>query len=229
MKITRIFFIILPITIVWLLTPLFLLVYAFDVLSQTFQIDITQNILNIGVVILFVTTFLATISLYITGYVIDKNPQFLNALITGSLFMSGISLFLVVLSVNFFILLIIGLPSLGIFLGVLATGAGALYAGYADVRHRGLTYACALFLSATLSLIILPVAELFDWNFEIPLIIISCFTIVAALLFYFISRPIAPWVNDEFPTPIKRILNRRSVKTYLVSRFFIYLMLGIAF
>ncbi|MFX1508405.1 MAG: MFS transporter, partial [Promethearchaeota archaeon] len=66
-------------------------------------------------------------------------------------------------------------------------------------------------------------------NFEIPLILIGFFTIGAALFFYFISRPVAPWVNDEFPTPINHILNRRSVKTYLVSRFFIYLMLGIAF
>ncbi|MFX1508005.1 MAG: hypothetical protein ACFFDC_18105, partial [Promethearchaeota archaeon] len=225
MKITKIFFIILPITIVWLLTPLFLLVYAFDVLNETFQMDITQNIFNLGVGILFITTFLATISLFITGHVIDKNPQFLNALITGSLFMCGISLFLVVIGVDFFFLLLIGLPSLGIFLGILATGAGALYAGHADVHHRGLTYACALFLSATLSLIILPVAELLNWNFEIPLILIGFFTIGAALFFYFISRSVAPWVNDEFPTPIKHILNRRSVKTYLVSRFFIYLML----
>jgi MFS family permease len=229
MKITKIFLIILPITVLWILTPLFLLVYAFDVLSETFQIDITQNIFNLGVVILFITTFLATVSLYVTGHVIDQNPQFLKHLITVSLFMSGLSLLFVILGVDFFILLLIALPSLGIFLGMVATGAGALYAGYADIHNRGLIYAFALFLSATISLIILPVAELLNWNFKIPLILIGCLTILIALIFYFFSRPMAPWVNDEFPTPIKHIINRRAVKTYLVSRFFIYLMLGIAF
>lgn len=229
MKIAKIFFIILPITIVWLLTPLFLLVYAFDLLNETFQMDITQNIFNLGVFILFVTTFLATVSLYVTGHVIDKNPQLLKPLITGSLLMSGISLFLIVLGVDFIIFLLIGLPTFGVFLGILATGAGALYAGYTDVHHRGRIYACALFLSAILSLIIILFAEILNWDLQIPLFLIGCFAILSALIFYFLSQPVSPWVNDKFPTPIKQILNRRSVKTYLVSRFFIYLMLGIAF
>lgn len=229
MKITKVFLIILPITIVWLLTPLFLLVYAFDLLSETFQMDITQNIFNLGVFILFVTTFLATVSLYITGYVIDKNPQLIRLLITGSLLMSGISLFLVVLGVDFVIFLLIGLPSLGVFLGILSTGAGALYAGYTDIRQRGRIYAGALFISAILALIIILFAELLNWDFQIPLFLIGCITILAVLIFYFISQSMAPWENDEFPTPIRHILNRRSVKAYLLSRFFIYLMLGIAF
>ncbi|UCG00876.1 MAG: MFS transporter [Candidatus Heimdallarchaeota archaeon] len=229
MKITRIFFIILPITVVWLLTPLFLLVYAFDLLSETFQMDITKDIFNLGVVILFVTTFLATVSLFLTGHVIDKNPQLLKPLITGSLLMTGVSLFLIVLGVDFVIFILFGLPMLGIFLGILATGAGALYAGHADLQHRGKIYASALFLSAILSLSIIPIAELLNWDFKPPLVIIGCFTILSALIFYYISQSVSPWVNDEFPTPIQQILNRRSVKIYLVSRFFIYLMLGIAF
>ncbi|MFX0122829.1 MAG: MFS transporter [Candidatus Hodarchaeota archaeon] len=229
MKIKKIFFIILPITIVWLLTPLFLLVYAFDLLNETFQTDITQNMFNLGVFILFVTTFLATVSLFITGYVIDKNPQLLKPLITGSLLMSGISLLLIVQGVDFIIFLLIGFPSLGVFLGVLATGAGALYAGYTDIHYRGRIYASALFLSAILSLIIIPFTELLNWDFQIPLFLIGIFTIFASLIFYLISQPVSPWVNDEFPTPIRHIVNRRAVRTYLVSRFFIYLMLGIAF
>ena len=229
MKITETFLIILPVAIVWLLTPLFILVYAFDVLSVTFQIDITQSIFNLGILILVLTTFLASISLYITGHLIDKNPQLLKPLITGSLLASGIFLFLVVVGVDFVIFLLIGLPFLGISLGILATGAGALYGGYTDVHHRGRVYAGAIFLSAMVSLFILVFSEVLNWDFEIPLLLIGCIAILLALIFYFLSQPISPWVNDEFPTPIGQILGRRSVRTYLVSRFFIYLMLGVAF
>ncbi|MFX1517387.1 MAG: MFS transporter, partial [Promethearchaeota archaeon] len=229
MKITEIFLIILPVAIVWLLTPLFLLIYAFDMLSATFQIDITQNILNPGVLILVLTTFLASLSLYITGYFVDRNPQLVKPLITGSLVATGISLFLVIVGVNFVIFVLIGFPSLGISLGILATVAGAFYAGYTDVYQRGRVYACAIFLSAMVSLVILAFSSALNWDYEIPLLFIGCITILTALIFYFISLPISPWVNDKFPTPISQILSRRSVKNYLVSRFFIYLMLGVAF
>ncbi|MFX1285529.1 MAG: MFS transporter [Promethearchaeota archaeon] len=225
MKITKIFFIILPTTIVWLVTAPFLLVYAFDLL----EINVEQSISSPGVVILFITTCFATISLYSSGHVIDKNPQILRPLITGSLLMSGICLFLTILGVNFVIFLLIGLPGLGICLGILATGAGALYTAYTDVHHRGRIYAVALFISAMLSLIIIIYVELFQLDTRIPLIIIGLIAILAVPIFYYISRSVSPWVNDVFPTPIRHIINRRSIKAYLLAHFFIYFMLGVAF
>ncbi len=225
MKITKIFFIILPTTIVWLVTAPFLLVYVFDLL----EIDVEQGLSNPGVIILFITTCFATVSLYSSGHVIDKNPQILKPLITGSLLMSGICLLLIILGVDFIVFLLIGLPGLGIFLGILATGAGALFTAYTDVHHRGCVYAGALFISAILSLIIILYVELFQLDIRIPLIFIGLIAIIAAPIFYYISRSIIPWVNDRFPTPIRQIINRRAIKAYLIAHFFIYLMLGVAF
>lgn len=228
MKITKGFFIILPTTIVWLLTALFLLVYAFDLLGDTFQIGI-NSIFNLGVVILFVTTVLATISLYITGYVIDKNPQLTRPLITGSMLMSGITLFLTILGTDFNIFLIVGLPSLGVFLGILATGASSIYTVYTDVHSRGRIYSIALFISTSLSFIIIPIVELLGFDISVPLFFIGSLAIVSAIIFHYVSKTFPMWVNDKFPTPIMQIINRRSVKAYLIAHFFIYLMLGIAF
>ncbi|MHA2245203.1 MAG: MFS transporter [Candidatus Hodarchaeales archaeon] len=224
MKITEFFFIILPTTIVWIVTAPFLLVYAFDLL----QID-TQSLFSPGVVILFITTFFATISLFSTGYVIDKEPHLLKPLITVSLLMSGFSLFLTVLGIDSIVFLLIGLPSLGIFLGILATGSGALYTAYTEIHHRGRIYASALFISAILSLILILYVESFHLDIRIPVIIIGTLAILNAIIFYYISRSVEPWKNDKFPTPIREIINRRPVKAYLIAHFFIYLMLGIAF
>lgn len=209
----------------WLVTAPFLLVYAFDLL----EIDINQSLSSSGVILLFFTAIFATFSLYLSGYIIDKNPQVINTLITGSLIMSGISLFITVLGVDFFIFLILGLISLGFFLGILASGASALYTAHSEVHHRGRIYASALFISAIISLIIILYVELFKLDIRIPLLIISNLAILAAILFYYVSRSSSPWVNDKFPTPIKHIINRRSVKAYLVAHFFFYFMLGIAF
>lgn len=225
MKIKEIFFIILPTIVVWIITAPFLLVYAFDLL----EIDIQQGLSSPGVVILFITTFFATISLYGTGYAIDKNPQLLKPLITGSLLMSGLCLFLTILGVDSKVFLLIGLPGLGVFLGILATGSGALYAAYAEVHHRGRIYAGALFISAILSLILIFCVESFQLNIRIPLIFIGLLAILTAPIFFHIFRSVTPWVNDEFPTTIRDIIDRRPVKAYLIAHFFIYLMLGIAF
>ena len=234
MKLAKNFLIILPTTVVWLLTALFLLVYAFDLFNTIPQMNIEHNLFSSGVLLLFITACLATGSLYGTGFIVDKNPQFLKPLITGSLVMCGICMMLIVIGVDFIIYFLIGLPSLGIFLGILATGAGALYAGHSEVQYRGRVYAVALFVSAIISICIISFVELLKVDFQqvdfrLPLIIIGILAILTAIIFYSISRSVSPWVNDKFPTPIKKIINRRSVKAYLVSHFFIYLMIGIAF
>ena len=152
MKLKKVFTIILPTTVVWLLTALFLLVYSFDLLNANPQTNITRNLFSPGVVILFITACSATISLYSTGFFIDKNPQFLKHLILGSLLMSGFFLFLSILGADFPMFLLIGLPGVGASLGVLATSSGALFSGHSEVQKRGLLYAGALFISVLISI-----------------------------------------------------------------------------
>lgn len=220
---------ILPSSIVWLLTVLFLLVFSFDLLNSNPYLEINQNLLSPGAFLLFITACVATVFLYVTGIIIDKNPNALNSLITGSLLMSGICLYCTILGVNFIVLILVGLPALGVFLGILATASNAQYSGHIDVHYRGRVYAGALFISAIISVCTIIIVELVHMDFQVPLFLIGSLAIGTGILFHFTSRSVVPWVNDKFPTPLNQIVNRRSVKAYLVTHFLVFLMLGIAF
>ncbi|MHA2329010.1 MAG: MFS transporter, partial [Candidatus Hodarchaeales archaeon] len=204
-------------------------IYAFELLNSIPEMQIVHSIFSLGVFILFITACFATISLSGTGFIIDRHPEFVNPLITGSLIMSGLSLFILALGVDFTVLILIGLPTLGFSLGILVTGAGALFSVYSEVQLRGLTYSIALFTSALISIGIILLDILFQLDFRIPLIVISILAIVCGIIFFLSSRSITPWVNDAFPTSTKHIIARSSVKVYLVSHYFVYFMLGIAF
>ncbi len=223
------FTIILPTTVVWLLTALFLLVYSFDLLNANPQTSVTRDLFSPGVFILFITACFATVSLYSTGFFIDRKPQMIKPLIIGSLLLSGFFLFLSILGADFALFLLLGLPGMGVSLGILATSSGALFSGHSEVKKRGQLYAAALFISAIISIGIIIIDELFQLNFHIPLLLISFLAILAMIVFFFISDSVIPWTNDEFPTPLSQIINRSSVRAYLISHFFVYLMLGVAF
>ncbi len=229
MKLKKDFTIILPTTVVWLLTALFLLVYSFDLLNANPQTSVTRDLFSPGVFILFITACFATVSLYSTGFFIDKKPQIIKPLIIGSLLASGFFLLLSILGADFTLLLLLGLPGIGVSLGVLATSSGALFAGHSEVQKRGQFYAGALFISALISIGIISIGELFPSDFQIPLFLISSLAILAMIIFFFTFDSTTSWTNDEFPTPLSQIINRSSVRAYLISHFFVYLMLGIAF
>jgi len=229
MKLVRIIYIILPTSIAWVITALFLLVYAFDILESVFPIE-KDFLFNPGFILLFLTASIATISLYITGYLIDRDPINLNTYTTISLISSGISLLLIVLGVDIEFFLIIGFLSLGISLGILASCSGALYGGFTEVDKRGQIYAVAIILSAFVSLVTILLFGMLQFEPRYHLLFIGCLSIIVGFIFYPISKSVDPWVNDPFPTPLKRIiLERRSVKVYLIAHFFIYLMIGVAF
>jgi MFS family permease len=229
MKLAQKIFIILPTSIVWLITALFLLVYAFEIIDTVFPIDSYALFLNPGIFLLFITACLATLSLYSTGHAIDKNTKILKPLTTISLFFSGICLFMIVISVDFQFFLFIGLPGLGISLGILATASGVIFGGYSDVNNRGRLYAVAIVISALFSILTILLLKYFSQDFRAHLFLIGILSILSAILTHLVSRSIEPWKNDPYPTSIIKIIDRRSVKAYSAAHFFIYLMIGIAF
>ncbi|UCE12756.1 MAG: hypothetical protein JSV04_11245, partial [Candidatus Heimdallarchaeota archaeon] len=229
MKFSKEISLILPTSIVWLLTALFLLVFSFDLLNSNPYLEINQSLFSPGAFLLFITACVATVFLYVTGIIIDKNPHVTNSLITGSLLMSGICLYCTVLGANFIVLILVGLPGLGIFLGILATASNAQYNGHTDVHYRGRIYAGSLFVSAIISVFIIILVELFQMDFQVPLFLIGSLAIGTGIFYHFTSRSVVPWVNDKFPTPLNQIVNRRSVRAFLIAHFLVYLMLGIAF
>ncbi|MFX0182507.1 MAG: hypothetical protein ACFE95_05415 [Candidatus Hodarchaeota archaeon] len=229
MKLAQKIFIILPTSIVWLITALFLLVYAFEIIDTVFPIDPNALFLNPGIFLLFITACLATVSLYSTGYAIDKNTKIIKPLTTISLISSGICLFMIVVGIDFQFFLILGLPGLGISLGILATASGVIFGGYSDVNNRGRLYAIAIIISAIFSIFTILLLKSLNQDFRMHLFLIGILSIFSAILTHIASRSIEPWKNDPYPTSIIKIIDRRSVKAYLAAHFFIYLMIGIAF
>ena len=212
----------IPTTIVWLITAVIVLVYAFDIL------ELFSNI-NQGLFILFITACLATGGLSIAGYIIDRNPKFARHLITGSLVINGLCLYLMVIGVDSVIFIIFSLPVLGFFLGILASVSGALYAVYSDIEKRGRNYALALFLATIFAVIVIPTVDMLNSDLKIPLFLIGSLSLVCGLFYPAYSKMNVAWHNDPFPTPLKDIISRKPVQAYLGAHFFIYLMLGIAF
>ncbi|MHA2307650.1 MAG: MFS transporter [Candidatus Hodarchaeales archaeon] len=200
-----------------------------DLLELFPKITILNEEISEGLIVLFLTACLATGGLVIAGYIIDRKPKFSRYLITGSLVINGFCLYLIVLGIDSIILIVVGLPILGFFLGILASVSGAVYAAYSDIENRGKIYAFALFLATIFAVIIIPSVEILNSDFRTPLFLIGSFSLVCGLFYPFFSKLDRAWHNDPFPTPIRDIINRKPVQAYLLAHFFIYLMLGIAF
>jgi MFS family permease len=205
------------------------LIYAFDLLELFPKITILNEEISEGFIVLFLTACLATGGLVIAGYIIDRKPKFARHLITGSLVINGFCLYLIVLGIDSIIYIVVGLPILGFFLGILASVSGAVYAAYSDIENRGKNYAFALFLATIFAVIIIPTVEILNSDLRTPLFLIGSFSLVCGLFYPFFSKMDKAWHNDPFPTPIRDIINRKPVQAYLLAHFFIYLMLGIAF
>ncbi|MFX0087648.1 MAG: MFS transporter, partial [Candidatus Hodarchaeota archaeon] len=229
MKLTQFLAITFPTTIVWLITAVFLLVYAFDLLKLFPDFTFYNENFSQGLLVLFLTACLATVGLFGSGIIIDRYPKIARQLIMSSLIINGFCLYLIVLGVNSIIFIVLGLPIMGLFLGILASTSGAVYAAYSEVIKRGRVYAYALFMATAFSVFIIPIVEIFDADFRLPLLMIGSFSILCGILYPYISRMVTGWHNDPFPTPFRYIIDRKPVQAYLISHFFIYLMLGIAF
>ncbi|NHJ01453.1 MAG: MFS transporter [Candidatus Heimdallarchaeota archaeon] len=229
MKFLRSLTIMIPISMMWLITAIFLLVYSLDLLETAPILIIGDIPFNPAYFILLITAIVATGALYGTGMIIDKNPEHLKSLIVISLVSIGISLFLVILGTIYFGILLIALPAMGFFLGVGTTATASFFSGFSEAHNRGRLYAGALFMSMFAVITIMLFAEFNFLDFHFPLILTGLLSILVALVFYVFSRSIDPWVNDKFPTKLQKILSRRPTKAYLISHYFIYVMLGFAF
>ena len=219
----------IPTSVVWLITAMFLLVYSLDLLETAPILIIAGVPFNPGYFILLITAIVATGALYGTGTFIDRNPEYLNSIIVISLISIGISLILVIVGTSFFGILVIALPIMGFFLGMGTTSSACFFTGNSNAFNRGRLYAGSLFLSMLSAIIIIVVTEFNSFDFRFPLFLIGIISILMSLVFYVLSRPIKPWINDKFPTKLQRILSRRPTRAYLLSHYFIYVMLGFAF
>ncbi|WP_455464127.1 hypothetical protein, partial [Candidatus Hodarchaeum mangrovi] len=123
----ELFLILLPVTLVWLETSLFIFIYGFELLDSIPLTEMSNPFTSFGTFLLFIITGISTLSIVGSGYFIDKQPTYTIKLIAGSLLLNGLSLICTAFSLSFNHFIIIGLPFLGFSLGILAVAAHSIF------------------------------------------------------------------------------------------------------
>lgn len=225
----ELFLILLPVTLVWLETSLFIFIYGFELLNSIPLTEMSNPFTSFGTFLLFIITGISTLSIVGSGYFIDKQPTYTIKLIAGSLLLNGLSLICTAFSLSFNHFIIIGLPFLGFSLGILAVAAHSIFTVNIKSTDRGFIYSCAVFTSMFIALIFIIIFEILKSNVDVPLFIIGCFSLIASMIIFYYTKTKFLWVNDQFPTSTRKIITRRSVKAYTIAHLLTYIMLGVAF
>jgi len=221
--------ILLPVTLVWLETSLFILIYGFELLNSIPLTEMSNPFTSFGTFLLFITTGISTLSIVGSGYLIDRRPSITIKLIIGSLLFNGLSFICNAFSLSFNPFIIIGLPSLGFSLGVLAVAAHSIFIVNVKIVDRGFMYSCAVFTSMIIAIMFIIVFEILKLSVDIPLIILGFFSLIASLIIFYSFKTEFLWINDQFPTSTRKIITRRSVQAYTIAHLLTYIMLGVAF
>ncbi len=240
MKIKTILLIIIPSTFTWLLASLLLLIYSFDILAYIEGTDYNP-FEGWGILILLVLLLLVILALYFTGSLLDKHPEYLKrGVLLGMLGSSLTAIFFVIsISIDLDLLMIICLICLLFFFAILLTSSGTLFAGLTDMRSRGKIYSISMFSFIILVLISIILGKGLSNNFSAPdpfsiswvviLLGVGVLGLVLTLFFYLLAKDFDhPWIPDSWPTYFSKIIGRRSVQGYLSTHFLLYCMLGIA-
>ncbi|MFX0087278.1 MAG: MFS transporter [Candidatus Hodarchaeota archaeon] len=238
MKLRKILTIIIPSCYSWLLASLLLLIYSFDILNFVESLE-NNPFRGFGVIILGFILITVIFVLYFTGALLDKRPKLIRVVVLMGMLGSSISVILFIVFIQESLFLILSLTSLSIFFGILLTSSGTLFAGLTDMWKRGQTYSYAITIFIVCSLSTILLGGLFSSQYkEDPLLSLSFVSVLPVigvlglgltLLFFILTYNIdIHWTNDAWPTKFTKIINRRSVRAYLISHFFLYFMLGIS-
>ncbi|MFX0050434.1 MAG: MFS transporter, partial [Candidatus Hermodarchaeota archaeon] len=233
--------ILLPNIFSWLLASLLLLIYSFDIIEFV-ESSPKNPFAGWGVLILGIILIIVILVLYFTGVLLDQKPVYLRTLTFLGVLGSSIMVILFVVLIKT-IFVVITLAGLALFFGLLLTSSGTLFAGLTDMWKRGRTYSYIIFIFIFFSMISILLGGVishqaqqsdpqrvnplsYSWMSILPGI--GVFGVFIAIIFLFVTRNMGvPWVPDAWPTKFKKIVERRSVRAYLITHFFIYLMLGI--
>ncbi|MFW9779058.1 MAG: MFS transporter [Candidatus Heimdallarchaeota archaeon] len=229
--------IMIPTIFSWVLASLLLLVYPFDILEYVETLP-TNPLAGLGLFLLGGILILAVAALFLTGDILDKHPEYLRRITTIGLIGCSISVMLLVLLVEYGLFILISLVGLAIFFGITITSAGTLFAGLIPLQKRGSIYSLGIFAFILISLASILLGGLISSRFASGLLTMSWVSILPLLgllgiglsvIFWLFSQGLdKPWINDRWPTHFRKIFGRRSVKAYLLTHVFIYLMLGIS-
>ncbi|MHA1941471.1 MAG: MFS transporter [Candidatus Hodarchaeales archaeon] len=238
MKIRRFFMVVIPSMFTWCLASLLLLIYSFDILDYVENSE-DNPFMGWGVTILAVLLIFIILALYITGGLLDTNPEYLKRGVIFGMLGSSIFSILFVVSINSALLFLICLIGLVFCFAILLTSSGTLFAGMSNVWSRGKVYSVSIF-----GFLLLVISSLFigygvssqyassdplsmTWVIVIPSI--GVLGLILTAIFYLLSRDIdKPWIPDAWPTKFSKIIGRRSVQAYLSTHFLLYCMLGIS-
>ncbi|MHA1973462.1 MAG: MFS transporter, partial [Candidatus Hodarchaeales archaeon] len=202
---------------------------GFTLLNNNPLSNIDDPFQSFGLIILLITTGSASVTLFLTGMAIDKNPNDTKIFLVGSAFVNGIALTFSVFSLLIDFLIVPGMILLGISLAVLAVASTSYFTVNCNINRRGIEYSMAVCVSILLSLCITISVEMLGLDFWFPLLFLALVSFLSAIIIYFNLPKNSLWVNDKFPTPFVKIISRRPVQAYFASHFFIYLMLGVSF
>ncbi|MHA2363043.1 MAG: MFS transporter [Candidatus Hodarchaeales archaeon] len=223
----------LPSIFVWVLATSFILIFGFDLLAYVE----TNNIKLIGDNDLF--TMLSVLlpfifSIIFTGIILDKEPKLIYKLTTIGILGCSLSLLIGLFSIDIGgfggIILSFDVIFLGFFLGLLANSSTTLFGAKIKWNHRAKGYSIII-LFFSLSILIIIFGSTLNENTDYflgPGILIGIVGIIISTIVYLYTKNWDYWINDDWPTKISEIINRRSVQAYFISNSLIWLMCGLA-
>lgn len=236
-KVKTTMIVIIPNIFSWLLASLLLLIYPFDILDKV-ESSGTNPFLGLGIFIIGFILILIIFMLYFTGAMLDKHPKYLRSAVILGMMGSSVSVIVFVIFFEESLMLMISLTSLAFFFGVLLTSSGTLFAGLTDMWSRAKTYSYGIFIFIFITLISIlfgggfsyqQQSGLLSYSFVSVLLVIGILGLIFSLVFFLLTFDMGiPWKNDKWPTKFNKIIGRRSVRAYLISRLLLYAMLGLS-
>ncbi|MHA2295531.1 MAG: MFS transporter [Candidatus Hodarchaeales archaeon] len=232
--------ILIPSVYSWLLASLLLLIYPFDLLNfvESLSTNPFAGMEIIGAILLASILIWVMLVLYFTGVFLDKNPSYLKLFILVGMVGSSIMIILFIIFIENILLMIICLTGLSFFAGILITSSGTAFAGLIDTNHRGRSYSYAISAFIVIAIISMLFGglissrfqdeEILSRSFVSILLLTGCLGLILSLIFFLLTRDLVSWQNDKWPTELKKIIGRRSVRAYMITHFLLYCMLGLA-
>ena len=214
----------------WTLIGIYILFYVFDLVDYVELNNL--NLFGNSFLLMALWGFPAAITISFTGTYIDLYPSHLRNLIIISMLGCSFSLLIDLFSLITYNSLLMCLTTFtfGFFSGILIISGQTLYGISIPQITRGKAYSIVIasFLFISIVLVIFFGPLLSKEPFMLPLTTISILGIVLCIIFVYITNQYDfTWVNNEWPTKLKRILTRQSVIVYFWSHTLIWTMLGL--
>ena len=233
--------VIFPLVYLWVIAALFILIYSFDMFDFVVRNDIfsiEENVILLIILMLIVTvcTFATLISV---GIQLDSNPEKLISYNKVGIIGCSSALFLNLLAITLgsVLLIIISVIVLFIFFGVLVVASNTLYGVTVASYNRAKVFSVVVFIFSIFALILFSTTATInstlgydivsDFTYYFPLGLITLFGIITAIIFQYCSRDWQEFGSkDEWPTKLRQIISRPSIKAYSFAHVSLYFMLA---